>query len=714
MAEAPIITGVLRLRDETGDTLNQVRSRFIRSFKDIGSVAGGIIAAEFAQNVTGALEDVARTATDSAAAFELATARIIAALGVTGEEAEALRAELEETAKTLGVEYGVGATAAMEALESLVKAGLEGEEAVQALAGVLQLATIEGISTAEAANMVVQAMTQFGLSAQEATRVVDGFVKASAAGIDTASGYASGLANVGATAHAMGLSLEETLAALVQLDNTFGSAQVSGTYLNRMLLDLAEKADKAGINLYRADGSMKSMTEIVEELRARVKSFGDDQAALNEWLNLFDTRAAKAILALVQYDETLGETQSRMEEMAGATEAVGIILDTYAGQMAKTRAQKELVAIEAGKLTTQIGLLGAQLTAALGPVGLLADALGPSMLSGVMQGLTVAVIPQLIGKLGGLSAALGGVGNIIPSLAGLIGAAGPLGLALAGIAVAIGVFALAWSQNWFGIRDKTKAAIDAILGAFRALKNWIEALGRAWSSFWRRAKEKAEEGSRGITGSLEAVEYGRSPGGLRDVMRAILELGSTWNRVIEGLRRPPDIGPLRVSVEAESPRIRPEVEEVVVKPRVEKARIEAEAEAPILKPEVETPRIKPDTETPRIRPLLELPDIKPIKIPVEAETPVIKPIVEPPEIEAVIPREVITRVITPTVAPVGFEPPRPGPGVTAGFEPARNITLVFQEGAIQFIEPRLEGSMDRAAIAREIVELLGKEMLRRR
>jgi len=608
LADAPIITGRLRLKDETGETLERVRSRFTSTFKDIGSVAGGIIAAEFAQNVTGALEDVSRTATDSAAAFELATARIIAAAGATGEEAERLRRQLEETAKTLGVEYGVGATAAMEALESLVKAGLEGEEAVRALAGVLQLATIEGISTEQATNMVVQAMTQFGLSAEEATRVVDGFVKASAAGIDTAAGYASGLANVGATAHAMGLSLEETLAALVQLDNTFGSAQVSGTYLNRMLLDLAEKADKAGINLYNADGSMKSMSEIVEELRARIQSFGEDQAALNEWLNLFDTRAAKAILALVQYDETLAETQSRMEGMAGAAEAVNIILDTYAGQMAKTRAQKELAAIEAGKLTTQIGLLGAEITAALGPVGLLADALGPTMLSGVMQGLTVTVIPQLIGKLagaGGLTAALKGVGGVVPQVAALIGSAGPLGLALVGITAAIAVFAAAWSQNWLGVRDRTKAAIDAIIAAFKALKDWLGGLSRAWSSFWRSLTSKAEEGSRGINSSLETVEYGRSPGGLRDVIKAIEEFGSTWNRVVGGLA--------------------------------------------------------------------ELPE---------------------------------------AASPMGFEPPRPA--ITAGFESARNITLVFQEGAIQFIEPRLDSGLDRAEVAREIAELLGRELMRRR
>jgi TP901 family phage tail tape measure protein len=701
LAEAPIITGRLRLKDETGATLDQVRSRFTSTFKDIGSVAGGIIAAEFAQNVTGALEDVGRTATEQAAAFELATARIIAAVGATGEEAEALRKTLEETAKTLGVEYGVGATAAMEAMESLVKAGLEGGEAVEALAGVLQLATIEGIDTASAANMVVQAMTMFGLSAQEAARAVDGFVKSSAAGIDTAAGYASGLANVGATAASMGLSIEETLAALVQLDNTFGGAVESGTFLNRMLLDLVEKADKAGISLYRADGSMRSLDEIVGEIRAKIQGFGDDQRAVNEWLGIFDTRAQKAILALVSYDETVAETQAKLGEMAGAVDQVNIILSTYEGQLAKTQAAKENAAIAAGELTTKIGLLGAELTAALGPVGLLVDALGPTMLSGVMQGLTVATIPKLIGALGsgGLTGALSSVGGTITSIVPMIASTGPLGIALLGITAAVGVFALAWSQNWFGIRDKTREAIEGIKQWFDRLKDWLGGLGRAWKNFWSRASESAGRGASSIVGDLEALEYGRSPGGLRDVIAAVEELGSTWSRVVGGLGEMPEI----------------EFETPVVAPRIEMPRVipPPEIEAPVVRPMIERPSPL-EMETPIIKPMVETPTLPEI-----FGEAVIRPVIEAPTLPEIVGEaEVITRVITPeieavTPKPAGFTPARPV--ITAGgFEAARNITIVLEEGAIQFNEPRLDGSMDRAAIAREIVELLGKELMMKR
>jgi len=287
MSEGPVITGKLKVKDETGPGFKSAETR-MGGLSDVAKVAGGVITAQFATNVVGALEDVGRTSVEQAAAFELATARIIAATGLTGEGAQALQLQLENTAKTLGVDFGMGATAAMEALEALVKAGLEGEEAVSALTGVLQLSSIEGINSAAAANMVVAAMTQYGLSAAEATEVVDGFVKASAAGIDTASGYASGLANVGATASAMGISMDETLAALVQLDNTFGSAQAGGTYLNRMLLDMTAKAEQAGLELYNVDGSMKSLDEIMGQVRVVLQGFGDDQQAVNEWMGQFD------------------------------------------------------------------------------------------------------------------------------------------------------------------------------------------------------------------------------------------------------------------------------------------------------------------------------------------------------------------------------------------------------------------------------------------
>jgi len=514
MSEGPIITGKVRLKDETGATLDSIQNNVTSSFKDIASVAGGIITAEFSRNVVGAFEEVGRSSVEQAAAFESATARIIAASGLTGKEAQELTEILQKSAKALGVEFGVGATGAMKALESLVKAGLDpATEATAALQGVLQLATIEGMNTAEAADMVVQAMTMFGVSAEEATRVVDGFVKASAAGIDTASGYAVGLGNVGATAANMGLSLEETLATLVQLDNTFGGAQESGTFLNRMLLDMAKKAEDAGIALYNADGSMKSLDEIIGQVREKLQGFGNDQAAANEWLGQFDSRAQKAIIALANYDETISQTQAGLGDMADAQEQVNVIMDTYSGEMSKVQAQQELNNIEIGETTTQLSLMSAEFMASLGPIGNVASALGPSMLSGAMQGLTATYLPMLIGKLvggGGLTAALGGVSNVVPGVASLIGSAGPIGLAIVGIGAAIALFAVAWKNNWFGIRDVTENVVSSI-------KSTIKGIAKAAANAIKKLKElfkwkKKKKGGGGEEGG-EAAGGGAGGGG---------------------------------------------------------------------------------------------------------------------------------------------------------------------------------------------------------
>ncbi|RLI45698.1 hypothetical protein DRO64_02100, partial [Candidatus Bathyarchaeota archaeon] len=59
--------------------------------------------------------------------------------------------------------------------------------------------------------------------------------------------FAQGLANCGATARNLGLSLEDTTTWLVVLERRFGSAQEAGTHLNRFFLDLYEIAEKLGI-----------------------------------------------------------------------------------------------------------------------------------------------------------------------------------------------------------------------------------------------------------------------------------------------------------------------------------------------------------------------------------------------------------------------------------------------------------------------------------
>ncbi len=270
MSEGPIITGTLQLKDETGKTLSSIQKKMGSAFDAIAK--GAMIAGAAA--VTGIGLSI-----KSAADFEQALSRIIAASGKTGEAANTLEDALSDAAMTLGPQFGISAIDAVVALEALVKAGLEGEDAITALTGSLQLAALEGLNTAETSNMMVQAMTMFGVEAKDAGKIIDSFSAASDAGIGTAGDYAKGLSNVGATAASMGMSLDETMAALVQLDNTFGSAQSGGTFLNRMLLDMVAKADEAGLMLYEVEGATKAESEALSIATDAMESLGDEHEA---------------------------------------------------------------------------------------------------------------------------------------------------------------------------------------------------------------------------------------------------------------------------------------------------------------------------------------------------------------------------------------------------------------------------------------------------
>jgi len=351
----------LEVVDEATETMKKVeeeventKSRF-EDLKDVMKTAAGVMLGEIAHDAMGAVISSTQEAQQGFMDYEQTITKILSATSAQGEELERLRRILEETAKSQA-DLGFTAAESAAALEALVKAGMSAEEAAQALRSALGLAKLEGISTEEAANILVQALTMFGLSANESARALDAISRAADAGIDTAMGYAQGLANCGAMAHTMGLSLEETLSALVILDKTFGSAIESGTYLNALFKDLINKSDELGISLYRADGSMKSLDEIIADVRKVIKGFGNDQKKINEYLAKFDIRAQRAITALVNYDGSIAEVMGEMQEARSVQEKLNMVLGTYAGRLSVAQAQVENASYQLGAMRAELEL----------------------------------------------------------------------------------------------------------------------------------------------------------------------------------------------------------------------------------------------------------------------------------------------------------------------------------------------------------------------
>jgi len=555
-----------------GDAVEETSSRF-STLKDIAKTAAGVLLGEVAHDALGALTKSLDQASKNFVDLELTLTRITASMGKTGAEAKALRDEFQKVVSAQ-TDLGYSAVEAAEALESLVKAGLEGNEAVKALRASLEMARIESIDTARASEMLTTVMNQFKLTAEDATRIVDVLVNASAIGRGTASDFAEGLKYVGTMANMMGFSLEETTAALVALNNAGLDATTAGRYLAGMLSDLIEKGkgviptwdnfsnlirqgkismedavrvfdkvvpslglsklatedlelawheltnaveegkitqdqiaealkksgfevNKLGFEIYNADGSMKSLNEIVVLLTDKLNSFGT-QAERDAYLNeMFGEQSRRAATVLAQQSDQLANLTGRLEEAGSTAMMVSEIMNTTAGRLAKVNAESQNASLGFGGLTAKVKETFAGFTALLGPLASTAQALGPSLLQGAVAGLT-ASLPTLIANIGGVSAAFSAMGGVISaSIIPLL--TNPLTLAILGVVAAIGVLYLAWQNNWLGIRDFTdgiiktlssifsegfKGIADTILGFFKTVGDALAGWGKGIQDWW--------------------------------------------------------------------------------------------------------------------------------------------------------------------------------------------------------------------------------------
>jgi len=338
-----------------GQKLEGLGQRFGK-LGSIASVAGGFIVSQFAMRAYDAVQDFVKGSIEAFANFENTLTTITAISGKTGAEAERLYEQLEQAAHTAGLQFAVGANKAAQALESLVKAGLEGEEAVKALNAALAMAQIEGIEAAQASDMLVGVMNQFHYSASEATKVVDTLVNASMVGIDTAEGFATALSYCGATASSLGFSLQETAAALVAINNQGIEAEKAGRYLNAMFEALIKNSDKLGFSIYDSSGRMLNLKQIIGKLTVKLESFGT-QAERDAYLNrVFGRQAARAALSLLNLSdgtktavEKLAEYERQMDKNGTAMTVVGEKLDTLKGAQMKLAAATERLQILFGK-----------------------------------------------------------------------------------------------------------------------------------------------------------------------------------------------------------------------------------------------------------------------------------------------------------------------------------------------------------------------------
>ncbi|THA29177.1 phage tail tape measure protein [Streptomyces sp. A1277] len=210
-----------------------------------------------------------------------------------GAVTSATRMQMQRAAATaaqLGNDLSLpGATAgdAAEAMVELAKAGFRTDQAISATRASLVLASAAQVNAADSAKYMGDIMDQFGLGAESASRAADTL----AATANNASGditdiyYAMKYA--GPVAHGLGVSLNETAAAVGMLGKAGILGQTAGTTLRGMFANLAAPTKQMtsglkamGIQAWDANGSFKGLRYVIDGLaKAEHKMSQKDFAA---------------------------------------------------------------------------------------------------------------------------------------------------------------------------------------------------------------------------------------------------------------------------------------------------------------------------------------------------------------------------------------------------------------------------------------------------
>lgn len=218
----------------------------------------------------------------TAAGFEQQMSKVKALSGATEKEF----AKLRDTAKDLGAKTSFSAAQAGEGMEYLALAGWKTSDIIAAMPGMLDLAAAGSLELSSAADITSDTMQAFQMSADKATHAADVFAFAQANANTNVEQLGEGMKYLAPVANTMGLSLEESSAAMMFLADSGLKGSMAGRSLASSLTRLAKPTkemqdvmDETGMAFFDAEGNMKSMPEIVAVLEQGMAGMSSEQRA---------------------------------------------------------------------------------------------------------------------------------------------------------------------------------------------------------------------------------------------------------------------------------------------------------------------------------------------------------------------------------------------------------------------------------------------------
>jgi len=260
-------------------------------------------------------------ATMEGAHFEDAMKRVFIMVGKGAEVAGEDIARLTMRAEELGRETLFSATEAAEGMVILGRAGFDVGQIFDAVGPILELAIATNMDMATTADMVVSSLYGFGKAASDAGHMADVMATIVTGSNETMLDLSNTLSYIAPIASSVGLTVEETGAAIMMLSNAGVRGSKAATGLRAAIAKMlsptkAEKKllDELGVSFLTAEGELRDFDVILTEL-------GKDTISTAHIFQLFGRRAATAISVLRRMGpEAFSKFTGELISSQGATE----------------------------------------------------------------------------------------------------------------------------------------------------------------------------------------------------------------------------------------------------------------------------------------------------------------------------------------------------------------------------------------------------------
>lgn len=296
-----------------------------KGLKTLGTLAskGAKTAAAAVGGVATVISGIAVAAGNVGMNFEAQMSRVQAISGATGGELE----RLKDQAVELGAETAFSALEAAEGMENLASAGFDVQEIMDAMPGMLDLAASSGEDLAASADIAASTLRGFGLEASDAGHVADVLAKNAADTNAAVADTGEAMKYIAPLAHAAGISLEETAAAIgIMADNGIKGSQAGTTLrgalsrLSKPTQDMQEAMDELGISFYDSEGKMLSLSDQISMLKKSMEGMTDEQRN-NYLVTLYGQESLSGMLTLINTtDGKLAEMTESYRNCDGAAE----------------------------------------------------------------------------------------------------------------------------------------------------------------------------------------------------------------------------------------------------------------------------------------------------------------------------------------------------------------------------------------------------------